>query len=483
VTVTTPESIDDVRRRHGAQAGKVLHDLQAEESLIGAMLLSAEAVVTAVGLVSPDDFYKPAHGHIFEAVQTLHAQGRPADPVTVADQLRRAGRLEEVGGPGILISLQAGTPAIGNAGRYAEIVRDHSRDRSVAQASGEVREALLTGADPAPALDRLMAAVAARSADGAGGLRSAVVRGDAILDLPSPAPLVAGMLDLDTLALLYGPSGSTKTFVALDLALSVATGTWWMGRAVEAGPVLYVVAEGLGGLGARVEAWQHQRQVWTCGDVAWLPMAVSLIDRTAAAALAELAAEVKPRLVVVDTLARCMVGGDENTARDVGVAVEGAEALRRASGACVLLVHHSGKDETAGARGSSALRAAVATEIECRHAEGLTTLRQTKQREHEAAEPLRLTLVPVGESCALERYRGEDDTLPAGAVQLLAELAAIADADGVSSTVWMESSGVAHRSFHRWKKRLLDEDYCHKKGERAQARFTVSDLGKRLLDG
>jgi replicative DNA helicase len=80
VTVTTPESIDDARRRHGPQAGKVLHDLQAEASLLGAMLLSGEAVVTAVGLVSPDDFYKPTHGHIFEAIQALHAKGKPADP-------------------------------------------------------------------------------------------------------------------------------------------------------------------------------------------------------------------------------------------------------------------------------------------------------------------------------------------------------------------------------------------------------------------
>lgn len=314
-------------------------------------------------------------------------------------------------------------------------------------------------------------------------LRAALVYGDDIKNIPAPAPLVAGMLDLDTLALLYGPSGCTKTFVALDLALSVATKTWWHGRQVDGGPALYVVAEGLGGVGARVDSWQALRQVWTCGETFWLPMGVSLLDAVKVDGLVELAREIKPRLVVLDTLARCIVGGDENTAKDIGVAVEAAERLRRACGGCVLLVHHSGKDQAAGARGSSALRGAVATEIECSHVDGITTLKQTKQREHEAAEPMRLSLVPVGESCALERYRGEDDTLPAGAVQLLAELAAIADLEGVSSTVWKESSDVAPRSFHRWKKRLLDEGYCQKTGERTQARFTVSDLGKELLDG
>lgn len=314
-------------------------------------------------------------------------------------------------------------------------------------------------------------------------LRSALVYGDDIFNLKPPAPLVAGMLDLDTLALLYGPSGSTKTFVALDLALSVGTGTWWMGRAVEEGPVLYVVAEGLGGLGARVEAWQHQRQVWTCGRTVWLPRAVSLMDIGAANALAHLVGEIGPKLVVVDTLARCMGGGDENTARDIGIAVEAAEHIRRASGACVLLVHHSGKDETAGARGSSALRAAVATELECRHADGTTTLKQTKQRDHETAEPMRLTLVQVGESCALTRCRGEDESLPAGALRMLAELDAIATEDGVSSKVWMVSSGVAERSFYRWQKGLLDNEYCHKEGSKAQARYTVTDLGKEVLSG
>lgn len=312
-------------------------------------------------------------------------------------------------------------------------------------------------------------------------LRARIVHGDDIKNLPAPAPLVAGVLDLDTLALLYGPSGCTKTFVALDLALSVATDTWWHGHRVAAGPVLYVVAEGLGGIGPRVDAWEHQRNVWTAGETYWLPLAVNLLNPEAAAGLVELAADYRPRLVVLDTLSRCIVGGDENAARDVGMAVEAAERVRRASGGCVLLVHHSGKDQAAGARGSSALRGAVATEIECSHADGITTLRQLKQRDHEAAEPMRLTLVPAGDSCAFERYRGEDDTLPAGALKMLAELDAIAPDEGVSSKVWMDSSGVAVRSFYRWQKALIEKGYCHKDGAKSQARYAVSDLGKEVL--
>ena len=75
------------------------HNLEAEESLLGAMLLSRDAIAAAIEICSAEDFYKPAHGHIFEAITSLYSQGEPADPVTVADELRRAGLLEAIGGP------------------------------------------------------------------------------------------------------------------------------------------------------------------------------------------------------------------------------------------------------------------------------------------------------------------------------------------------------------------------------------------------
>ena len=137
------QSIDDVRRRHqGASGARVPpHNLQAEESLLGAMLLSRDAIVAAVEVqLSAEDFYKPAHGHIFDAITSLYAQGDPADPVTVAESLTRAGVVDAIGGPGILISLQAGTPAIGNAGRYARIIEEHSLLRRLIRVAGDIAE-------------------------------------------------------------------------------------------------------------------------------------------------------------------------------------------------------------------------------------------------------------------------------------------------------------------------------------------------------
>ncbi len=137
------QSIDDARRRReGASSARVPpHNIQAEESLLGAMLLSRDAIVAAVEVqLSADDFYKPAHGHIYDAISSLYAQGDPADPVTVAESLSRAGVLEGIGGPALLISLQAGTPSIGNAGRYARIIEEHSLLRRLIRVAGDIAE-------------------------------------------------------------------------------------------------------------------------------------------------------------------------------------------------------------------------------------------------------------------------------------------------------------------------------------------------------
>src|SRR5215212_2845057 len=137
------QSIEDARRRQqGAPVTRVPpHNLQAEESLLGAMLLSRDAIVAAVEVqLTAGDFYKPAHGHIFDAITSLYAQGDPADPVTVAESLSRAGVLEGIGGPAILIGLQAGTPSIGNAGRYARIIEEHSLLRRLIRVAGDIAE-------------------------------------------------------------------------------------------------------------------------------------------------------------------------------------------------------------------------------------------------------------------------------------------------------------------------------------------------------
>jgi replicative DNA helicase len=116
------------------------HNIEAEESLLGAMLLSKDAIATAVETVAADDFYKPAHAHLFEAIVTLYGAGEPIDPTTVAEALRRAGVLDGLGGKQAILRIQVGTPAASNAGFYARIVADHALLRRLVAVGSEVAE-------------------------------------------------------------------------------------------------------------------------------------------------------------------------------------------------------------------------------------------------------------------------------------------------------------------------------------------------------
>lgn len=135
------QSLDDARRNRNNGGRVPPHDLAAEASLLGAMMLKQDAIAAAaeVRLIAAD-FYKPSHGHIFDAIESLYHRGDPADIVTVADELTRDGLLEAVGGKPYLIELQAGTPAISNASRYARIVEEFSLLRKLIGVAGEIAE-------------------------------------------------------------------------------------------------------------------------------------------------------------------------------------------------------------------------------------------------------------------------------------------------------------------------------------------------------
>ena len=132
---------DDTTSRRKAPGARVPpHDLQAEESLLGAMMLEQEAIANAAGVIRADDFYKPAHAHIYEAVHSLYASGQAVDPVTVADELRRSGLLDAVGGHQTLVQIMSSTPATTNAAGYAHIIEEHSLLRRLIGVAGEIAE-------------------------------------------------------------------------------------------------------------------------------------------------------------------------------------------------------------------------------------------------------------------------------------------------------------------------------------------------------
>ena len=116
------------------------HSLEAEESLLGAMLLSRDATAVALECCSAGDFYKPSHGLVFSAITSLYGKGEPADAVTVAEELRRSGALDDIGGTAMLVALQSNTPAISSASRYAHIVEEHALLRRLIGVASEIAE-------------------------------------------------------------------------------------------------------------------------------------------------------------------------------------------------------------------------------------------------------------------------------------------------------------------------------------------------------
>lgn len=206
--------------------------------------------------------------------------------------------------------------------------------------------------------------------------------------------LVRGILPLDGFTGLYGLPGSTKSFVALDIAMCVATGRKWLGkhRTTQA-RVLYVNGEGQRGIKKRVAGWRQTFE--STNQFHLVPQAVAMPTDE----LDELISEIRslpsmPGLIVLDTLARTFGGGDENTQKDMNAYVAAVDRLKAETGASVIVVHHSGKDDARGARGSSAFTGAVDTLIHCtREGDEVTLANRAphgKQKDAEEFEDIHL---------------------------------------------------------------------------------------------
>lgn len=219
--------------------------------------------------------------------------------------------------------------------------------------------------------------------------------------LPTPAPLIDNVIDQGTLAVLYGPWGLGKTFVAIDWAASVATGRPWQGRPTKQAKVLYIAAEGAQGFKKRLSAWQHAWNRTIPGDhFIVYPDAVNLMDRSGVAELLGLVRYDGYEFVVVDTLARCTEGADENTSRDMGMAIGSLDRIRRATGT-VLAVHHPRKDGIT-LRGSSAIEGAADTVYAMRKRDTGFILERTKRKDGRLVDHHHLKLVGAGDSCIVE---------------------------------------------------------------------------------
>lgn len=212
--------------------------------------------------------------------------------------------------------------------------------------------------------------------------------------------IVKNVLDLGAMSVVYGPSNSGKTFFALDIAYHVAIDHRWRAQRVAGGGVLYLAAEGGNGIANRIFGLRKANGVV---DVplalrrAGLDLLHPDADTARVIALAEKVARRAPlRLIVIDTLSRVMAGGDENGPVDMTAFIKNVDRIRHATGAHIMIVHHTGKDVAKGARGHSSLRAATDTEIEVATDEtDIRLAKVTKQRDLQGGEEFAFKLEPI----------------------------------------------------------------------------------------
>jgi hypothetical protein len=198
----------------------------------------------------------------------------------------------------------------------------------------------------------------------------------------SGTPLIARGLNV-----LFGPSGSFKSFYMLDQSLTIA----------QTAPVVYVAAEGSSGLHKRVMAWTKHYQR-TAGQLYFVCEEVNLRDWATVQRFMDAVGAIKPALVVFDTLARCIVGGEENSAKDIGVAIYHCALTQRTLKTAVALVHHTTKSEKSE-RGSGAIRGAADAMIEMAPtADGAVRVSCSKLKDDEPWEPNEYRFSQVNDS-------------------------------------------------------------------------------------
>lgn len=246
-----------------------------------------------------------------------------------------------------------------------------------------------------------------------------------LLSIPTPGWLVDGVLEQNSLSILYGPAGCGKSFIALDLALSVAYGRPWNGREVQAGSVLYVAAEGYQSLSRRLAAWSSYYNLEPTNNIGF---AIEPIDLTGGLKTLDqfmtdcvgsmVGAEVREaedgseyevetppiKLIIFDTLARCTTGADENDARDMGRVIQWLDYLRDISvtsiAPAILVVHHSGKYGQLE-RGSTVMRGAADTMMHVTRDKDGPVIKCTKQKNDEPFPTLPMTIQQVADQTAL----------------------------------------------------------------------------------
>lgn len=386
------------------------HSNEAEQGVIGGLMLDNTQWSVVSGLVHKEDFYIREHRLIYTAIEQLAERQDPFDFLLVSEQLQKMGYADEVG-LWLVGEIARNTLSLVNIRQYAQHVRERASKRQFILASQHLMDAAYDNQNDFSAIIEMAEQHLGKAIEQAPTGNPLAKRVRSKIETDSRAAidrmknqrwLIDEVIPSDAFGVVYGPSGGYKSFIVLDMSASIATGRDWHGRSIDLpGTVLYIGAEGAVGLHLRKLAWQIRWQD-EARNLAVLGQAITLTEKQETKALVDAAKDFQSfigepiRLVVIDTLARSF-GGDENSASDMGAFIRACDQLRtELDGATVLVVHHSGKDSEKGARGSSALRAACDFELKVSpRGDKMTSLACTKAKDSEPFESMQFKLSPV----------------------------------------------------------------------------------------
>lgn len=376
------------------------HSAEAEQSVLGALLLDAGCYCDVADALSPADFFSHEHGAIFAAIGAVVASGGAVDMISVYEHLRATYKASDCGGLPYLNSLAQSVPSARHALRYAEIVANHAMMRAVIAAGDALVSRAFAAQDPGAVLEEAQSALSSLDMRRKGPRRGVPLLKLAELREQAQAVrwLCKHVVPADSVGMLFGASGTFKSFLALDLALHVAHGLPWLGRKTQRGQVVYVAAEGGAGLWSRIHAWHAARRMrWEDAWMVVVPVAVDLGNDAWRVVEAAQRMGVTPALVVVDTLSQTY-SGEENSAGEMAAYLREIGVRFRALWHCAtMLVHHSGHQATERPRGSSALRANIDWMLGCFRDEKelIATLTCEKQKDGELFEDASFSLSRV----------------------------------------------------------------------------------------
>jgi AAA domain len=317
------------------------------------------------------------------------------------------------------------------------------------------------------------------------------------VERPAQIYLVDHLLAYNSTAAIVAPPGEYKTFLALHLGGCCATGRPFYGHVCAKVRVLYLLAEGSDGFVRRLQAWAKAFRVdLNQLPLEIIPLAVQLCDQTQHTTLLNTIGDMaeRPGLVIVDTLARSFVGGEENSAKDMGKLVDALNQIRAFTGGCVLGLHHVTKSGGI-IRGSSALEGALDTLISIEKTGDLgAKVACLKQKDAAEFEPIylqgRVIELDSPDATSLVFDIAESITEDFGPLTdkvraVLAELDGLGPAT-VSNSEWRKACDAQHineRAFYRSRKTLLALDLVSPETVGKQTRYRVAAPGPKEWEG